>query len=441
MRIVRRLLDRLPGGRFTRSVAVLAGGTVLGQAIVIAVSPILTRLYTPADFGTLGVFASLLGLMAAITSLRYELAIPLPEKDEDAAALVVLSLAIIPVSAFAVGLGTWIFRADIARWTNAPDLAPYIWLLPLGMALFGFYQVFTYWAIRKKAFAGIARTKLNQGVAMVITQLSLFAFAPLGLLMGQVAGSAAGGGTLAALAARHDHTAFRATGIHRMLRMASRYRRFPQVSAISGLVNTGGMVLPILLLAAAFGPFIAGQFALVQRVVALPMNLVGGAVAQVYFGEGAAALRTSPSTLYGLFFRASRQLAMFAIAPMLVLLVAGPWLFIFVFGREWVSAGHFARLLAPMVAVQLVASPLSQTLNVLERQTWQLGWDVFRLALVVGSFAIAAHLNFTPVGAVAAYGSAMSIGYVVLWLLQIVGMIRAINEVKLRSSGEIDRSC
>ena len=43
----------LPKGGFVRSVAVLAGGTGLGQAVVVLASPLLTWIYTPEDFGTL----------------------------------------------------------------------------------------------------------------------------------------------------------------------------------------------------------------------------------------------------------------------------------------------------------------------------------------------------------------------------------------------------
>lgn len=424
-RFLHRLLDVLPGGRFTRSVAVLAGGTAVGQGIMIAASPVLTRLYSPDDFGILGVYMSLLGILSVVATLRYELAILLPEKDDDAAALVVLSLMIIPVIGLVVGLIMWFLRTDIANWMKSPALGPYLWFLPIGVVLIGLYQVFNYWAVRKGAFERIAKARLNQSAVAVAAQLAFFPFGPIGLILGHVLGSATSSGTLVGLAVRRDRPSFVAVGRHAVAWMATRYRRFPQVSALSGFINSGGNQLPVLLLAAFYGPYVAGQFALVQRVVSLPMAFIGQAVAQVYFGESASALRDSCAALYRLFLRVSKQLLLLAAVPMIVLLVAGPWLFTFVFGRNWHAAGQFARLLGPMVAAQLVASPLSQTLTVLERQTWQLGWDIFRLLLVVGSFATAAFLGWSSVSAVAAYSSAMLIAYLLLWGLQIVGIGRS----------------
>ncbi|MBN2290855.1 MAG: oligosaccharide flippase family protein [Pirellulales bacterium] len=422
------LLESLPGGRFTQNVVVLAGGTVAGQAVVIAASPILTRLYTPEDFGMLGVYVSLLGLVSVIASLRYEFAIPLPEKDADAAAIVILSLAILPVTVTVVGLVILLFRDPIIAWTNTPGIGPYLWLLPVGMVLMGIYQVFNYWVVRKKVFSRIARTRFYQGIAAVITQLALYPCGPLGLLLGQVLGSAAGSGTLASLAVRHDRHAFQQVNRNALVRMALRYRRFPQVSTLSGIANSGGNVLPVLLLAAFFGPFVAGQFALVHRVVTWPMNVLGLAVSQVYFGEGVSALRRSPSNLRSLFLGGSKQLGTVAVLPMLALLLAGPWIFTFLFGSNWESAGQFARVLAPMMAVQLVAASLSQTLNILEHQVWLFAWDAVRLLFTVVSIAGSALFGSSPIMTVAIYSVAMLLVYVVLYGLQIIGIARSLRQ-------------
>ncbi|HOX23097.1 MAG TPA: hypothetical protein PLL10_06490, partial [Elusimicrobiales bacterium] len=91
----------LPKESFARGVAVLAGGTAIGQGLVLALSPVVSRLYTPDDFGTLAVYASFLGIATVIVSLRYEIAIPLPEDDKVAANLLGLSLLL----ALAAGVG------------------------------------------------------------------------------------------------------------------------------------------------------------------------------------------------------------------------------------------------------------------------------------------------------------------------------------------------
>ena len=73
-----------PESEFGRNVLTLMTGTTIAQAIPVAITPILTRLYTPEDFGLLAVFVAFSTILGSISSGRYELAIMLPENDEDA---------------------------------------------------------------------------------------------------------------------------------------------------------------------------------------------------------------------------------------------------------------------------------------------------------------------------------------------------------------------
>nr|WP_274520339.1 oligosaccharide flippase family protein [Ectothiorhodospira sp. 9100] len=142
-------------------------------------SPLLTRLYSPEDFGLLAVFAALLGILSVIASLRYQLAIPLPESDEEAAHVVVLGLIIVADMSLLATVLVIFFAQPIADVFNTPALASYLWLLPLALLLSGIYQVFNYWAIRVKAFTPIARTKLTQAIATVSVQLGGYLLGPL----------------------------------------------------------------------------------------------------------------------------------------------------------------------------------------------------------------------------------------------------------------------
>ena len=79
-----------PKSEFTRNVLTLMTGTTIAQAIPIAISPILTRLYTPKDFGVLALFVAITSIFGSIANGRYELAIMLPKKDEDAVNILAL---------------------------------------------------------------------------------------------------------------------------------------------------------------------------------------------------------------------------------------------------------------------------------------------------------------------------------------------------------------
>src|SRR5690606_12589566 len=123
-------------------------------------SPAITRLYAPDDFGALAVFASIVGVFSVVAGLRYELAIPVPESEQDGAHVLVLTLLAVIATTVMVAIGVVALGHYVVA--AAPSLTAYLWLIPLSVLAIGTVQALTYWAIRTKAFGLIARTQLTQ---------------------------------------------------------------------------------------------------------------------------------------------------------------------------------------------------------------------------------------------------------------------------------------
>ncbi|MBA3554317.1 MAG: oligosaccharide flippase family protein, partial [Gemmatimonadales bacterium] len=180
----------------------LASGSAMGQLLLALALPLLAHLYTPADYGTLAVYSALIAVLVVLASLRYEMAIPLPEDDTAAASLLVLTFGILAAMAALVSLLVWLLGDSFVAVVKVPTLRPYLWLIPLGLLGAGAYQALSYWAIRRRAFGHLARTRLGQGAGQVVTQVAAGiagAGAP-GLLIGDLVGRVAGAGGLALLA-------------------------------------------------------------------------------------------------------------------------------------------------------------------------------------------------------------------------------------------------
>ncbi|KAF0279731.1 oligosaccharide flippase family protein [Spiribacter aquaticus] len=399
----------LPKNRFIRSVSILAGGTAAGQIIVVAASPVLTRLYSPEDFGLLAVFASLLGILGVVASLRFELAIPLPESDDEAASLTVLSLLVVVGMALLATAIVIPWRAPIAAAVNAPLLEDYIWLLPLGLFLMGVYQVFNYWAIRTKSYPAIARTKLTQAVSMIAVQIGGYALGPVSLLLGRAFGQAAGTSTLGSLAFVSRREAFRKVTLSGVYKAAARYCNFPLYSSWAGLLNAGGSQIPPILFSAFYSAGAAGLYILAHRVIAMPMTLVGSAIADVFMPNAIdavreARLRDSVASL-------QRQLAWIALPPAALLFVAAPEAFRVAFGADWEQAGYMIRWLTPMLVLQFVVSPLSRIFVVLQRQRLSLLLQANLFLLRLGCFVLIWFFSPDLLDAVIWFGLVSSLGY------------------------------
>lgn len=413
------LRQRFGGSRFFKNVAVLAGGTGIAQVLAIAVSPILTRLYSPGDYGTVGVYASLLGIASIVASAKYELAIPLPDDDDDAADLLGLSLLIGLAMTVIMALLVLFLGPMVVVWTNTPELAPYLWLLPVGLLGAGWYQVFHYWAVRNEDFRRIARTRILQGTggAAVKLGMGLFVTGPLGLIVGTLVSQVAGIGSLAAFTWRSGRQALRNIRPSGMGRMAVRYRRFPLLSSWAVLVTTVGLNITPLMLAAIYNAGIVGWFELCRRVISVPLQLIGNSVATVYFAESARLAGKNPRELRTRFFGLAGQLGLLGLAPAAVLALFGSWIFAFVFGEEWRQAGQFMQLMAPMLLVQFIVTPVAAHFSALERQDLSLLWSVLRLSLVAGALLFAWWAELPALYAVGLYSAAMIVSYTVLFFL------------------------
>jgi len=405
----------LPKSKFARGVGVLVGGTAGAQALGVLAAPILTRLYSPDDFGLLAVYASLLALCGVIASLRYELAIPLPEDDEQAAHLVVLSGLLVLGTTTLVAILVWLAGDPLAEALGAPRLAPYLWLLPVGILLSGTYSVFRYWAIRTQSFGAVARTTVWQSLSTLLIQIAGFKFGAVSLLVGQAGGQGVGTlslGTLFSQSAKLKRCTWRA-----ICQQASRYKRFPIFSTWEGLFNTAGTQLPPLLFAILFSPAAAGLYSLANRVLSLPMSLIGGAIGQVFFANAAQAHREG--RLGQLVAQLHSKLAHVGLPPALLLILAGPELFAWVFGAEWRQAGEFARWMAPWLYLVFVSSPLSTLFAVMEQQKQGLAFQVILLtarlvALYAGATTgdlLSTVILFSTASAVCWLGFVLWIGY------------------------------
>ena len=206
--------------------------------------------------------------------------------------------------------------------------------------------------------------------------------------------------------------------------MARRYRRFPLLSTWGGLLTQAGIQAPPILLAALYGPHVAGWYALGQRVVAVPTVLVGSSIAQVYLARVSVLARGDVRRVRRLFFKAAGVLFLIGLPPFGALALAGPRLFAAVFGAPWEETGRFVQILSGMLLVQFVVVPLSQTLHVLQRQGLQLAWDATRLVLVVGTLVLGARAGWRPEATLALFAAGVGVAYLALFGLMQIGIAR-----------------
>lgn len=380
----------LLGDGFLGRVALLFSGSALAQLLPLACIPLLTRLYTPTDFG---VFASLsaLSLVASVlATLRYEPALLIPEEKRDAAAVALLATVCTTCSVLGM---TLLLALDRVPGIDLGSLdlryRGSLWLLPTGTAVLAMVSVLSTWAVARGRFRVVATGKVLQKAVMIPVQF-LLAGSPWssnGLFVGFVLGQLAGGLYLLRETWRADRDLFRGHTASGLGQVGWRFRRFPLLSLPGALLNSLTNQLPVFFLAHSFHESVAGYYALSIRVLSNPVILVGDSVRQVFQEEASRLFRES-GDCRACFRRTFFFLCGISLPVFLVFLGIGPWLFSFVFGAAWLEAGHFARILSVKFMLRLVVSPLNFLFTLSERLDLELKLQTVLAGVVACVFLV-----------------------------------------------------
>lgn len=390
-RPIARIVDRVRTSPFAVSVAALSGGSAAGALISLGVAPAISRLYSPAEFGALGIYTSTLLLVSVVAALRYDLAIPSAPDEEEAASILVVALT-------TIGCTTLVCAVALisGAWRLVPSLrdsfpARLIWWVPFGMVATGSYAALSSWIVRRQDFRTLGSTKVAQGALMTGSQLALglAQVGTTGLIVGQVAGSSAGLVRLARRIKQLDGSLFVRIPPQRVLFAARKYRRFPLLSAPAALLDSLTGVLPLLFVAAAFGAASAGQLTLVQRVLVAPLALLTTNLGQVVFGDLAKLSRTDSRTMLALFYRRLAQVARLGTALVVAMAFAVPLVLPVLFGARWAQASTYFLLLSPMLLANFVSAPFGFVIDVLRRQDLHLLRDSTRTLVMILALQIA----------------------------------------------------
>jgi lipopolysaccharide exporter len=362
------------GSSSASDVLKLVSGTAFAQVLGILVAPILARLYAPEAFGSAAVFASVVTVIGVVACLRYEQAIMLPKRDQTAANLMIASTLFVVVSSTFSLMLVLFARDPLLRLLNAPELAPYTWLVPLAVLVNGGLLVLNYWNSRTKHFGRLSVAPAVKSVTTSGFQVGLGAagLAHTGSLIGsRVLGSAIATTVLGTQTWRADGRMVRQSVSSRgMLAGLKRYRKFPLYGTWSGLLNSVSWQLPTFLLSFFFSPAIVGFYAFGTRVLRLPMGLIGSAIGRVFFQRAAEA--KVAGTLSEVVESSFRRLVMIGMFPLLLLTIIGRDLFVAMFGDNWAEAGVYTQILSVWTFFWFISSPLSTLYSVLERQEFGL---------------------------------------------------------------------
>ena len=360
----------------------LVGGTVIAQIIGIITIPIISRFFGPEAYGTAALFTAITSVLAVVACWRYELAIVIPEKDEEAASVFFVSLFATVVTTLLVSLLTAFWAESIFKLLKSEVLLPYKWFIPLFVFLQGLYMTFNYWNSRTKRFNRVAAAGIiNSTTTRVINIITGFLGHASGgaMVKALTAGQAAASGIIGTQIIKNDSSFLKTNfNFREILASIKRYKKFPLISTWSAFLNTLSANLPAMLLTYYFSSTAAGLFAFGHRLLTYPLSIIGSSMSQVFFQRSSEALHENK--LNKLTEKVFIQLITLGLYPTLLLMIVAPEIFGVVFGNKWIEAGVFSQILAPWIFFNFICSPLTTISELFNKQEIGLCFNALLIA-------------------------------------------------------------
>lgn len=372
------------GVGFLRAISVLVGGTAAAHAVTALAMPLLSRLYGPAEFGGLAVFMGIVTTVSVAACLRFDVAVALPESDDDGMTLLVLSLIAALGVALMASLVVVLIFDQLSGWIKEPALHQGKWLIPAGIFGAAAWSALQNWQIRKHNFGLMAQARFAQSTVTAGTQAGA-AFAgvgSLGLLLGPTLAFFASSALFLRRGWREFGNWFCRRRIAEMRRVAHEYRRFPIYSTWEALFNQAAIHLPIIMIAAVATAAEAGYLMLAMYVLQAPMGLLGAAIGQAYLSRAPQALRDGRIVEFT--DEVLANLIKTGAGPIVAVGILSPVIFPLLFGTAWDRAGWLVTWMTPWFLFQFLASPVSMVLHVLGAQRAAMQLQLFSLLVRLG---------------------------------------------------------
>lgn len=383
-------------------------GTTIAQLLPLLVTPLLTRLFSPEEFGLFAFYTSIVTFLLVIAAGRYEQAIVLPKEDKEAVNILALCFFILLSITIFLCVIYFLFGSIITEWINKPIISDWLWFVPVCVFFAGAYRILTYWSNRNKRFKGTSVSLVGQAGGRVTVQL-FTGLGKYGVLQGKVGfwdfiktilnkthpqpsgvTSYGIGGLIMSLALgfilgtlvllfpfiRKDRHLVRFVNWRMIGKQAKIYDNFPKVNTFHALgdeMKNLGVTTTIIY---AFSDVVLGFYSMTFRVLRAPLSVIGNSFGQVFY-QKAAEMHANKENYVPLIDATVKKLSLIALPIFITIILFGPHLFEFVLGEKWRVAGEYAQYLTPWLFASFVISPVQQIAVIVNKQ-----FEIFLFSLL-----------------------------------------------------------
>ena len=373
---------------FIKDILTLSSVPLLSQLLGFFLTPIITRIYAPEDFGVLNSFASIVAFLGVFSTLAYHSSILLPKKDRKAFDMLIICLISTCFFTVLSFLFILIFQDFILTALNIQDLKQYLLLIPVFIFLHGLYQTLRFWNTRFKRFKSIAASKVGEVITNKSTVLSLglngynnFGSLIYGVLFASIIKN-----ILLILDFNKYNSKFKKINFSDIKHGLKRYIKFPKYSLWSELLSRTPALIIVYFILKFFDSSVLGYYGLSIMVLTLPTVFITSSIMEAFSPRAAEAKHTNNHV--DLMKKIYERVVSLTIFPFLILAIYGDVLFQYLFGLEWFESGIIAQILVFRIFCEIIFNPIISLTVIIEKQEMNLIRRILNISVITISLLL-----------------------------------------------------
>lgn len=340
-----------------RNISIVFGGTLLAQVLPLALMPILTRLYSPTEFGDFAISVVIANFLLIFVTGRYEMAIIQVNNIANAILFFKSVLIISCLTSLFFYLVVYLINAfifvQIPIFSNK-NIIFWVVLLSFSIALYTLTQMLLN---KLENYFLLSVNKVIMGALSTLIPITLYflGYMDNALVIGLIVGYLISSITVLFFT---GYSMSSVISLGRAFILFKRNKAFPLKDIPTSLLSFSSGQSPIIALPLLFSSSVAGYYFLIEKVFIAPVSLFANSIGVVFRKEAFDSL-SSNGQYKKVFSKYFFVLLVFAFFIFLPFILYAPTIFSLIFGEQWSVAGEIAQILTPLFFMKFISSPLS----------------------------------------------------------------------------------
>ncbi|HHC5036879.1 TPA: type 8 capsular polysaccharide synthesis protein Cap8K [Staphylococcus aureus] len=380
----------------------------IAQVILIITTPIITRLYSPAEFGEFTIFSNIAMILIPIINARYDLLIVNAKNDRSANILSQISflisllilLILIPILA-------------ISAWLYPNFILDFIFIIIM-LFLVSLTNIFTNYLNKERKYKVLSLINVFRAGSMALLQIifGLLSLGSLGLIIG-FSLSYIPGITLGYKTFKKHFNIVRNKEETKALFLENKNQLVYSTPSI--LLNSLSFSVVVFFIGILYTNTEVGIYGMAIRVLGIPVTIISLGLSKIFMQQ-ANDYYIERGNFRNLLLKFSSTLVIVSIILYVPLYLFSEELVNILLGHSWVDAITVIKIVIPLFVIRLIVSTVSLSVIVLQKQQLELILQALFLIGTTVTFVISKMLNLTFLNFVSINTAVLIVSYMIFFI-------------------------